>query len=88
MEGPADDDVVAVDDNGADTLRLNRLGSSENAPLVGNQGVAADSRRLLIFPHRSVAMIELFDRLGVGILLDACNETIQGFKSGHCHMIA
>src|SRR5262249_4703164 len=66
-----------------DARRLNRTRASQHLSLARDKVVATDARRIEVLSHRCIHGVELLDRFGVSILLDARNEALQGLRRGH-----
>src|SRR6185436_17997441 len=73
-EDPANHHPVATNEYRADTLRPDRLGLRQNPPLIRYVDVTADTGWRLVFLHRGIRRIELFECLRMGILFDSRDE--------------
>src|SRR5215831_8547485 len=79
-EHPADDDPVPAHEYRTDALRRYASRAGEHPPLVGDQRLPAAARYGLIFLHRGIRRVELFERLRVGILLHPGDESFQRLR--------
>ncbi len=75
-EYPADDHAVAAHEHRPDALRGDRLRPRQDPAFVRHMGIAPDARRGLVLLHRGIRGVELLDRLGVRVLLDAGDEPL------------
>ena len=78
-EDPADHDLVAMHEHRPHAGRCQCPGSCEDSMLVRDMRVAADPRRRLVFLHRGACGVELLDGDVMGVLLDAGDESLEGF---------
>ena len=63
VEGPADGDVVAVDQKSLDRMRMHLLEPVQNRLLVRHQRFLAAPRDAEILLHGRIVMVEVGDRL-------------------------
>src|SRR5438445_2458859 len=87
LENPANHDLVAAREKGADARGFHRARFREHRAFARDEQISPDARHRLILLHRRILRVELRDRIGVRVFFDTRDEWFQGVGGGQGHVI-